>query len=61
MGLLNTVHLVELPTNCSWLNDVERLLALIQKDVLANSNYNSAKEIKAAIRKYVAKTFPEKI
>lgn len=56
-----SITLVELPTNCSWLNPVERLLALIDKDVLANSNYVSAKELKAAIRKYIRKTFPKKI
>lgn len=55
------ITLVPLPTNCSWLNPVERVLALIQRDVLDNSDFRDTRELTAAIRRYVGKEFPKKL
>jgi len=34
----HAITLVFLPTNASWLNDVERVFADVEKNVLANSD-----------------------
>jgi len=54
------ISLVELPTNCSWLNPIERVFSEIQTQVLDNSNFKTLRELKQAIRDYVCKEFPKK-
>ncbi|MEW6685793.1 MAG: IS630 family transposase [Candidatus Edwardsbacteria bacterium] len=54
-----SITLVELPTNASWLNPIERIFSEIQNQVLANSNFQSVSETKQSIRKYVRKEYPK--
>lgn len=39
------LHLVPLPKCASWMNDIERDFARIQKEVLDNSNFSSPREL----------------
>lgn len=54
------ITLVELPTNCSWLNPIERVFSEIQTQVLDNSNFKTLSALKQAVRSYVRKEFPKK-
>jgi transposase len=53
------ITLVELPTNASWLNPIERIFAEIQNQVLANSNFQSTFEAKQFIKKYIRREYPK--
>lgn len=55
------ITLVELPTNCSWLNPVERVFADIQRQVLANSKFQTVAMLKWAIRSYVKSEYPKHV
>jgi transposase len=55
------ITLVELPTNCSWLNPVERVFADIQRQVLVNSEFRTLAMLKSAIRSYVKSEYPKHI
>lgn len=49
------LHLAPLPTCSSWMNDIERDFAHIQRDVLDNSHFESAKECMKVISDYFEK------
>lgn len=53
------ITLVELPTNCSWLNPIERVFSEIQTHVLDNSDFRSMCDLKQAVRDYVRNEFPK--
>ena len=63
--LLNgqAIELVYLPTtNASWMNDVERVFADIEKnDVLANSNSPTTEHLQERISNYLEVEYPKKI
>jgi transposase len=56
-----TVELVYLPTNASWMNDVERVFADIEKNVLANSNSPTKEHLQGRITNYFGIEYPKKI
>ena len=49
------LHLVPLPTCSSWMNDIERDFAHIQRDVLDNSCFSCPKEAMDMISVYIEK------
>jgi DNA-binding transcriptional MerR regulator len=49
------LHLAPLPTCSSWMNDIERDFSHIQRDVLDNSNFGSARECMKVISDYFEK------
>ena len=49
------LHLVPLPTCSSWMNDIERDFAHIQRDVLDNSNFSCPQEAMEVISAYIEK------
>jgi transposase len=53
------ITLVELPTNCSWLNPIERVFSEVQTQVLDNSNFRNLRALKQAVRTYGHKEFPK--
>ena len=63
LKLLNgqAIELVYLPTNASWMNDVERLFADIEKNVLANSNAPTTEHLQERISNYLEVEYPKKI
>lgn len=56
-----TVELVYLSTNASWMNDVERVFADIEKNVLANSNSPTKEHLQGRISNYSGVEYPKKI
>ena len=63
LELLNgqAIELVYLPTNASWMNDVERVFADIEKNVLANSNSPTTEHLQERISNYLEVEYPKKI
>ena len=63
LKLLNgqAIELVYLPTNASWINDVERVFADIEKNVLANSNSPTTEHLQERISNYLEVEYPKKI
>ena len=61
--LLNgqAIELVYLPTNASWMNDVERVFADIEKNVLVNSNSPTTEHLQERISNYLEVEYPKKI
>ncbi len=55
------IELVYLPTNASWMNDVERVFADVEKNVLANSNSPTVEQLQERISNYFAVEYPKKI
>ena len=55
------VELVCLPTNASWMNDVERVFADVEKNVLANSNSPTVAHLQGRISNYFGVEYPKKI
>jgi len=49
------LHLVPLPTTCSWMNDIERDFSRLQKEVLDNSNFESSKHSMRVISDFFEK------
>lgn len=50
-----------LPTNASWLNDIERVFADVEKNVLANSNEPDSMHLQNRIINYLETEYPKKI
>ena len=57
----HAIELVYLPTNASWMNDVERVFADIEKNVLANSNSPTVEHLQKRISNYIEVEYPKKI
>lgn len=55
------IDLVFLPTNASWINDVERVFADVEKSVLANSDAPTVRCLQDRITAYIANEYPKKI
>lgn len=55
------ITLVFLPTNASWLNDVERVFADVEKNVLANSDEPDSEHLQNRIANYLHMEYPKKI
>ena len=55
------ISLVFLPTNASWMNDVERVSADVKKNVLANSNEPDSEHLQNRIANYLHAEYPKKI
>jgi len=55
------IELVYLPTNASWMNDVKRVFADIEKNVLANSNSQTVEHLQGRISNYFEVEYPKKI
>ena len=49
------LHLVPLPTCCSWMNPIERVFSRIQRDVLNNSNFSNPIQVMDIISDYIEK------
>ena len=45
--------LVYLPFSASWMNDIERDFSRIERCVLRNSNFSTAREVMNAIRGFI--------
>jgi len=50
--LNSRLKLVFLPTNASWMNNVERYFSSVERDVLRNSDFGSARELVDALFAY---------
>ena len=57
----HAITLVFLPTNASWLNDVERVFADVEKNVLANSDEPDNEHLQNRIANYLHTEYPKKI
>jgi len=55
------ISLVFLPTNASWLNDVERVFADLEKNVLANSDEPDSEHLQNKIANYLCAEYSKKI
>ena len=49
------LHLVPLPTTCSWMNDIERDFSRLQREVLDNSNFENPKQAMERISDFFEK------
>jgi len=49
------LHLVPLPTTCSWMNEIERDFSRLQREVLDNSNFESPKQSMKVISEFFEK------
>ncbi len=55
------ISLVFLPTNAPWMNDVERVFADVEKNVLANSDEPDREHLQNRIANYLHAEYPKKI
>lgn len=53
--LQQRLHMVPLPTCCSWMNEIERDFSRIQNEVLDNSNFGSPREAITTISAFFEK------
>ena len=49
------LHIVPLPTCCSWMNPIERIFSRIQRDVLNNSDFSNPIQVMDIISSYIEK------
>lgn len=49
------LHIVPLPTCCSWMNPIERVFSRIQRDVLNNSDFSNPHQVMNLISHYIEK------
>ena len=57
----HAITIVFLPTNASWLNDVERVFADVEKNALANSDEPDSEHLQNRIANYLRTEYPKKI